>query len=251
MLDQAESRGDEHRVGGIQVIARAAAVMRALGEHPKGLSLAAIAQLVNLPRSTVQRIVGALEVEELVQAVGPGGGFRLGPELHRLIHLTQIDIISAVRPLLEELSATLNESVVLCGLQRGQVFVVDHIVVERELRVVPTTGAIHLPVYSTAPGKALLSAMSADEAELLLIDVPSRDRVSLLAELRDIRSSGVAEDYGEHLEGVASFAVSVSTYLGRGAVSVVMPVPRAAKSAEAVAEALLECKQSIERKIGG
>ena len=45
---------------GIQVIARAAAVLRALENEPAGLSLGKIAQRVDLSRSTVQRIVDAL-----------------------------------------------------------------------------------------------------------------------------------------------------------------------------------------------
>src|SRR5438132_5068512 len=44
----------------VQVIARAAAILRALEEEPAGLSLGQIAQRVALARSTVQRIVAAL-----------------------------------------------------------------------------------------------------------------------------------------------------------------------------------------------
>ena len=46
---------------GIQVIARAAAVLRALRDAPSGLSLGALAEATGLPRSTVQRIVAALK----------------------------------------------------------------------------------------------------------------------------------------------------------------------------------------------
>ena len=45
----------------VQVIARAATILRALEEENSGLSLGQIAQRVNLARSTVQRIVAALE----------------------------------------------------------------------------------------------------------------------------------------------------------------------------------------------
>lgn len=55
--------------------------MRVLGENPQGLSLAAIAQRVSLPRSTVQRIINALLEELLVESLGAGGGYRLGPAL--------------------------------------------------------------------------------------------------------------------------------------------------------------------------
>ena len=44
---------------GIQVIARAAAVLRELKGNTSGMSIGQIAERLELPRSTVQRIVGA------------------------------------------------------------------------------------------------------------------------------------------------------------------------------------------------
>ena len=63
---------------GIQVIARAAAVLRALKDSQTGLSLGQIADRVALPRSTVQRIVAALIDERLLIATR-AAGVRLGP----------------------------------------------------------------------------------------------------------------------------------------------------------------------------
>ncbi len=51
------------REAGIQSIARAAAVLRALERSPSGMSLGEIAAALDLPRSTVQRIVDALKDE--------------------------------------------------------------------------------------------------------------------------------------------------------------------------------------------
>jgi DNA-binding transcriptional ArsR family regulator len=41
-------------------------ILRALREHPKELSLSQIAKEVGLPKSTVQRIISSLEIEEFV-----------------------------------------------------------------------------------------------------------------------------------------------------------------------------------------
>jgi DNA-binding IclR family transcriptional regulator len=62
----------------VQVIARAAAILRALEEEKSGLSLGQIASRVDLARSTVQRIVSALESEKLVLAASPN---RLAPQI--------------------------------------------------------------------------------------------------------------------------------------------------------------------------
>ena len=81
-----ESIGDEDRSAGagVQVIARAAAVLRALEGKPEGLSLAQIAREVGLARSTVQRIVAALAAEDFVSEAQPGRGVRIGAGLARI-----------------------------------------------------------------------------------------------------------------------------------------------------------------------
>ena len=68
----------------IQVIARAASILRALEDEPSGLSLGQIAQRVNLARSTVQRIVAALAAERFVIAASPTARVRIGPTILRL-----------------------------------------------------------------------------------------------------------------------------------------------------------------------
>ena len=65
----------------MQVIARAAAILRRLATAPQGRSLAELAAEVGLPRSTVHRLIKALESEGLVAPVSASGGFRLGPGL--------------------------------------------------------------------------------------------------------------------------------------------------------------------------
>ncbi|MDO4969483.1 MAG: helix-turn-helix domain-containing protein, partial [Comamonadaceae bacterium] len=73
---------DDRQQCGIQVIARMSRIMRVLSAHgqPCGMSLAAIAAEVELPRSTVQRIINALVVENIVEPAG-STGFRIGPAL--------------------------------------------------------------------------------------------------------------------------------------------------------------------------
>lgn len=252
-MTQSEESGGKH--GGIQVIARAAAIMRALGSNPQGLSLAAIAQLVDLPRSTVQRIINALEEEFLVTALGPSGGFRLGPALGQLINQTQTDIISLVRPHLNALCEQLQESVCLSSLVGDKTYVVDRIVAERELRVVFPIG-INAPATATASGKALLAELSEEAIGALL---PERlpaftpmtlTRESLLEQLEEVKACGVAVDLDEYIEGLCSFAVLLDTYLGHYAIAIVAPSSRAMPRRAAFQQALLACKQNIERAIG-
>lgn len=255
MSKQEPEIGEDNKQRGIQVIARASAIMRTLGEHPHGLSLAAIAQAVDLPRSTVQRIVGALEAEYLVEAIGRSGGFRLGPAFGQLIHRTQTDIISVVHPYLERLSNQLQESVSLSTPAGENVYVIDRIVAERELRVVFPIG-IHVPLHSTSSGKALLSRLSDEQVRDLLPDpLPlmtrnTRDLPTLLKELATVRKTGFAIDQEENTEGLSSFSVLLDTYLGPFSITVIVPSARAMRQIDVFKTALMECKWEIERMIG-
>src|SRR5271154_7393626 len=83
--DRAEAKTQPHGQpqSQVQVIARAAAILRALEDEAAGLSLGQIAQRVNLARSTVQRIVAALEAEKFLIAASPTGRGRLRPTILR------------------------------------------------------------------------------------------------------------------------------------------------------------------------
>src|ERR1700752_815086 len=111
---------DQHIPNGrsqIQVIARASAILRSLENQAAGLSLGQIAQRVNLARSTVQRIVAALETEKLVIAATPNGRVRLGPAMLSPAASVRSDFVTLARPLLERLSEELHETVDLSTIK--------------------------------------------------------------------------------------------------------------------------------------
>jgi DNA-binding IclR family transcriptional regulator len=239
----------------IQVISRAAEIMRALSTARGGMSLSAIAQEVDLPRSTVQRIVAALEHEQLVEFLGSSAGFRLGPALGQLIHQTQSDIISSVRPILADLSARVRETVSLGTLAGDQVYIVDCVTFERELRVVVPIG-IQVSAYRTAVGKVLLRGLPVERLAALLparvpvsdtADLPRAEFMALLA-----RSSEDAQmfDDEEHLEGVREYATLIRTHFGNYAVTILSPTSRGVARAELLQAALMECRDIIEAKVG-
>ena len=78
---QSEVKEEPSENKGVQVIARAAEILRALIGQPQGLSLSQIAREVGLARSTVHRIITALEAEHFVIPYSSNGGIRLGPGL--------------------------------------------------------------------------------------------------------------------------------------------------------------------------
>lgn len=221
----------EVRSGGIQVIARAAEILRVLQPHPGGLSQAEICERVGMARSTVSRILNALEDEGLVASRrGARGPYRLGPEIARMANTVRLGVVTDMHPFLTELSRSLNETVDLSILDGGRAGFIDQVVAPHRLQAVSAVGET-FPLYCSANGKALLAALPADQ---LVQAVPKRlvqltpntitDQAALRAELDRIRADGIAYDREEQTEGICAVGAvlhGVSDVL----VAVSVPVP--------------------------
>jgi IclR family transcriptional regulator, acetate operon repressor len=237
---------------GIQVIARAAQVLRALDSDPGGLGLAELAARVGLPRSTVYRIVASLAAEGLVVAPSSNGRVRLGPELVRLAEASRHDRWQGLRPHMQKVFDALDETVDCAVLEGDQLRLVDQIPATHGFRAVSVVGSTS-PLHCTANGKSLLSALDDDEVIGRFPDrlepytpntLTSRDE--LLAELRAVRKSGVAYDREEHTLGISSVAISVHAPRGTpAALSVLMPTTRFAHNEREVVRVLLRVRREI------
>ena len=220
---------DERQQGGIQVIARGSKIMRTLSAHgqPGGMSLAAIASAVDLPRSTVQRIINALVAENLVEPAGPSG-FRLGPALGQMLYQSNADVTSVIKPYAERLSLSLQETVCLVNLHQHKLQIVASFIGEQPLRVVPQVG-IEPPLHVTAPGKVLLARMDDASALALFEKEPEHAGVTpqqFMAELAQIRQQGFAQDMDDVMIGISAVAVAINTYRGTYALMLAVPTAR-------------------------
>jgi DNA-binding IclR family transcriptional regulator len=246
-----------NRTGGIQVISRAAALLRALDGQPRGLSLSQLSERISLPRSTVHRLVVALEGEGFVAAATPNGRVRLGTELLRLAEGGRRDVQRELRPLMQQLYDDLEETVDLAVLDGDHLRFIDQIPAPHRLRAVSAVGAT-FPLHCTANGKAVLASL--DDASVTAL-VPARlsrytqatitRRGALLAELSDIRDSGVAFDREEHTEGVSAGGFAVRDVSGTvAAISVPMPTQRFSGREGAIAAALAAARVEAAALLG-
>jgi len=238
----------------VQVIARAATVLRALEDENAGLSLGQIAQRVKLARSTVQRIVAALETESLVIAATPNGRVRLGPAILRLAASVRSDFIAAARPFLERLSAELQETVDLSVVKKDHLVFIDQVIAPQRLRTVSAVGET-FPLYCTANGKAYLAQLSEPSVEKLIGRVyePRTPNTitridALREELAKIRANnGVAFDCEEHTLGVCAAGVALRDPLGNSvAISVPVPSQRFRAQQDHIGARLLATKRAME-----
>ena len=240
----------------VQVIARAAAILRALEEQPAGLSLGQIAQRVELARSTVQRIVAALAAEKLLIAASPTGRVRLGPTILRLAASARTDFVATARPFLVRLSDELSETVDLAAIKRDHLIFVDQVIGPQRLRAVSAIGET-FPLYCTANGKAYLAQL--DEVAIArLIGTHFERRTAntitrlddLLKELKAVRKSGVAFDREEHSIGICAAGVVMRDPLGNDlAISVPVPTQRFQAQEKVIVQRLLATRRALDEQL--
>jgi DNA-binding IclR family transcriptional regulator len=219
--------------GGIQVIARAAEILRTLQAAPGGLTQAELADRLGLARSTVHRILGALAEEGLVTGSRSRGRYRLGAEISRMADAVRRDLLGRVHPYLQDLSRELGETVDLSILDGERVTFLDQVVAPQRLQAVSAVGE-SFPLHTCAPGKAILALLPGPR---LAAALPARLAAltpntitgpgALRRELARIREEGVAHDREEHTEGICAVGAVIDAAEERPmAVSVPMPAQR-------------------------
>lgn len=236
---------------GIKVISRATDILRVLGQSTGGLSLGQIANRVGLPRSTVQRIVAALELEGFISIEKGNAGIRLGPEIQSLAQARSGAIRERLRPLMKQISEATGETVDLAVLEGNRrMRFIDQVIGSQRLRTVSGIGE-SFPLTTTANGKAALATFEPTEATKLIISEfearpeLARELTSLLAEIDAIRSGTLARDEDEHTEGVSALGFAISEPGDEiYAISVPVPTTRFARKEAELTAALEKLRAS-------
>ncbi|MDO6522879.1 IclR family transcriptional regulator [Shimia thalassica] len=248
-MSEKNSKSDR---SGIQVISRAASILRVLKEAQSGMSLGKIAEQVGLPRSTVQRITSALAEENFVISDAQGGGLRLGPELSSLAGAAQYNIVEHCRLLLNEVTQKTGETTDLAAIRGiGMVFL-DQVPGTHRLTTVSKVGEA-FPLTSTANGKACLAKMDRDEAIKLIRNEWDRNGIKqdlpkFLEQLEEIRKSGLAYDLDEHSSGVSAIGFAFRDWAGDlHAISVPVPSTRFAEQKAIIEKTLYDTSVNIQR----
>ena len=249
----------EERRAGVQVLARAATILRLLADSSGGLSFSQLVTRAGLPRTTVHRIRHALEQEGFLAVDAATGRLQLGPGLLSLAVASRRDLRVVVGPYLEHLSRELNETVDLAVLDGVHVlFIAQYPAPHRELMAVSKVGA-RFPAYLTANGKALLAALSPEELERRLpkkLESSAKHltitREQLAMELAQIRESGLGYDRAEHRPGICAAGVMIADVDGSmAAISVPMPTARFAENEAQVLAALLRTRDEVQAALRG
>lgn len=243
---------------GIQVISRAAEILRALEDEDDGLSLGDLAVRVSLARSTVQRIVKALSDEEFLMPASNQGRVKLGPGLLRLGSSVNLEIARIAKPCMEELSRKLGETVDLSTLRRESAVFVEQVAGSQRLSAISRVGIV-FPLHSTANGKALLACLDPDKRREHMERTLSRDTRQTITDVKElerevaqVQKTGLAYDMEEHTDGVCAVATAFLDAAGKPyALSIPVPRPRFDQNRSNFETSLLSTRDFLVEKVLG
>jgi DNA-binding IclR family transcriptional regulator len=245
---------------GTQAIRRAVAVLKAFGPDPARLTAQQLSQRTGLNRSTVYRLLSALEAEGLVAAHGDGR-YRLGPELVVLggRALRQMNVRAVALPWLRELAHETGETVDLEVLSGASVMIIEEIAADHLLNTSSNIGRTY-PATCASTGKALLAWGPSDALEgVLRSELPGcgpgsiRDGAALREELETVRTRGYATSYEELEAHLHAVGAPIFNHAGEAvaAVSVSGPAARLPREREPeIARLVMNACAAVSERLG-
>ncbi len=232
---------------GAQAVSRALLILKAIGRDRTALGPAELARRTGLNRSTVYRLLHALEDAGMVAAV-ESGRYVLGPELITLgaAALQQIDLRRIALPILHELASSSGETVDLEILVGSEVLIIEEVPGDHLITANSNIGTRY-PARCTATGKALLAHLPPARRATAIGESAhgcgprALNDSQLEAELAMIRKRGYATSYEElesHLHAIGA-AILDHRSVAVAAVSVSGPAARMPGERESAIAALV------------
>ena len=206
------------------------------------LRVSEVAERLDVAPSTAHRLLAMLQYHGFVEQDRRTREYHAGPELLRLglAAAKRLDLRAQARPVMEDLSSAVEETIGLGILQGANVLYIEGVDGPRTLRIVARVGAL-LPAYSIAMGKVLLSELTPAlfnglyprQALSPLTARTVRTKAELLKQIAKLRRTGYAHSSGESVDGVASIAQGIYDQNGAlcAAMSVAAPTDRASPEA--------------------
>jgi DNA-binding IclR family transcriptional regulator len=239
------------------------AVLRSLGEYPRGVGLEQLARDVGVPKSSLHRALASLCRAGFAEH-DARGSYRLGLELVRVAfaYYERLDRRQVVEPLLETLAARFGETAHYAELSGAEVVYLAKMTPPgRGAQMTSIVGGRN-PAHCTGVGKALLAYELPDEALVAayvdlhgpLVRRTERtrcDAATLAADFALIRERGYALDNEESEAGINCIAFPL--FLDQptrptGSVSVAAFAHRTPLTE--LDEAAAEMRALIERELG-
>jgi DNA-binding IclR family transcriptional regulator len=222
--------GEKRLLSGTQTARRALALLRAIVESDRTLTLAEAAAAIGVNRSKAYRLLRELEEQALVQPVGDERRFGPGTGLVALAAkvISGVDLRSAARPFMERISEVTNETVSLHVRDRRYRVCVEVLEGRLPVRQFVPLGE-RSPLYAGTASKVIIAYLSDTEQEAILAWGADEGEsvIRIREQLRYVKANGYLFAIGDILEGVAALSAPIFDVSGvLGSVCVSGPADR-------------------------
>jgi DNA-binding IclR family transcriptional regulator len=194
-----------------QTLERGLDMLLAFSAQRAVMTISQLAEVTELPESTVYRLIRTLRHKGLIEQAAPGlyrMGLRTIPMAETARQGLEFNLLSVVRPLMFDLLQQTGETVVLCAMSGDQAVIVSALESLHPIRVTLEAGR-ELPLTLGAAGKVLLANLDAAARAKVIAQHGADQQGSLEAELDTIRQQGYALTEGEITPGARCIAAPV------------------------------------------
>jgi len=246
----------------VQSVDRTFDILEFLATEQNGATLAQITEKLDLPKSTIHRLLGVLIQREFVRKNADNNRYRLGPGFITLCshYLNNLELKTESSPFMEELSVNTGNVVFLAIRQENRMVYIDNKEQINSLRKYAIIGQSK-PLYCTSLGKSLLMGLSDDEIRILLKNETYEKRgpntisniESLLQDIRECKRRGWSLDNQEAEPAINCVAAPVYDYRGQviAAISTSWVLAQHPEmKPEIMAQQVMKCAASVSYNMG-
>jgi DNA-binding IclR family transcriptional regulator len=246
---------------GPMAVARVLRVLRALADHPEGLTLAQLNVRLDVPKTSLHALLLGLVGENYLQRSDIA--YRLGAESFALgaslLSARSLSIVATAH--LNDARAKTGETVLIASIDRssGRLTYTQIVESHKPVRYTVPVGTTR-PLYASSAGRVLLAFQQEDwtrnylrTADLQPMTPTTVTNRRQLARIIDrIRAEGHASTIGEVTPDVAGFAAPVFQASGQvdAALIIATPIERGRAAAERLCSVAVETARRLSQELG-
>jgi IclR family transcriptional regulator, KDG regulon repressor len=246
----------------MQTVTRAIQVLKAFSIQEKEISLTQLSHKLGISKSSLQRILGTLTSEGLLEKDERTKLYKLGMEIYSLGNLVEANshLLSISKRYMQQLNDQTGETITLNIVHNNKRKCIGYMVSKHELAAI-TYLSEYSPLYAGASAKVLLAYMPEEKRNQLINEFQlepvtqntTTDKDHLEKQLMSIREKGFAITEGERVLGVYAISAPIRNRFNEVIASLTITIPtiRAEKSkVDNYVKWILECTDVISGELG-
>lgn len=246
----------------IPILEKGMEVIELIAQHPKGLTIQEMVNLLDHSKTSIYRIVCSLEEMGYLRKNKQSNSFSITKKLFKigLSSLGTTTIIEHSYNPMRRLRDKVRETVVLGTLMGTKIVILEQVIGSHHFSFILKPG-MGVCLHASAPGKVFMANIDVWERDEILSKIEFTkftaktisNTADYIKELERVKTCGYGLDKGEELSGVRCIGAPIYNQAGKIAASVWMSGPAERLSDEAIVEyskEVVACANEISEKMG-